>query len=80
MQWYQPSLEEADPARPEMNPADRRVILLYALSRKGPISQSSIFPGFLWVSLHKINDLHDRWVDRGGQPGVALRCTLINLI
>ncbi|KAK7102964.1 hypothetical protein V1264_021114 [Littorina saxatilis] len=60
MQWYQPSLEEADPARPEMNPADRRIILLYALSRKGTTPQGSIFPGFLWVSLHKINDLHDR--------------------
>ena len=60
VQWYQPSLEEADPARPEMNPADRRIILLYALSRKGSTSQSSILPGFLWVSLHKINDLHDR--------------------
>lgn len=62
MQWYQPSLEEADPARPELNPADRRIILLYALCRKGgePPKASSVWPGFQWVSLHKINDLHDR--------------------
>ncbi|KAL8594729.1 hypothetical protein ACOMHN_051675 [Nucella lapillus] len=59
-QWYQPTLEESDPSRSEASPADRRILLLYALSRKGPPIQNNISPGYLWVSLHKINDLHDR--------------------
>lgn len=59
-QWYQSPLEEADPAHPDLNPADRRLILLSALSSKTTGKQIATNSGFSWVSLHKINDLHDR--------------------
>ncbi|RUS83830.1 hypothetical protein EGW08_008411 [Elysia chlorotica] len=57
VQWYQPGLGESDPLRPQASSADRRILLLYAVTRgRG----GKLLPGFLWVSQHRLNDLHDR--------------------
>nr|XP_034306398.1 cilia- and flagella-associated protein 54 isoform X5 [Crassostrea gigas] len=55
IQFYQPSLEENDPQRPEAVGPDSRILLLYALSNK-KVNQ----PGLQWVTLSQLNDLHDR--------------------
>ncbi|XP_012946048.1 cilia- and flagella-associated protein 54 [Aplysia californica] len=61
IQWYQPGLEESDPGRCEAIAADKRIVLLYAISRRTSAQSSpQLTPGFIWVSLHKVNDLHDR--------------------
>ncbi|GFO44541.1 hypothetical protein PoB_007104600 [Plakobranchus ocellatus] len=58
VQWYQPGLGESDPARPQAIAADRRILMLYALTRGR--GNSKLLPGFIWVSQHRLNDLHDR--------------------
>ncbi|GFS23152.1 cilia- and flagella-associated protein 54-like [Elysia marginata] len=58
IQWYQPGLGESDPARPLANAADRRILMLYALTRGR--GGGKLIPGFIWVSQHRLNDLHDR--------------------
>nr|XP_022298746.1 cilia- and flagella-associated protein 54-like isoform X3 [Crassostrea virginica] len=55
IQFYQPSLEENDPQRPDAVGPDSRILLLYALSNK-KVNQ----PGLQWVTLSQLNDLHDR--------------------
>ncbi|XP_046336681.2 cilia- and flagella-associated protein 54-like isoform X2 [Haliotis rufescens] len=60
LQWHQPTLDESDPAHTEMGSLDRRIILLYALSRKGSSGSPGVAPGFLWVSQPQLIDLHDR--------------------
>ncbi|KAK3792964.1 hypothetical protein RRG08_060658 [Elysia crispata] len=58
IQWYQPGLGESDPARPQAISADRRILMLYALTRGR--GGGKLVPGFIWVSQHRLNDLHDR--------------------
>ncbi|XP_062618793.1 cilia- and flagella-associated protein 54-like [Saccostrea cucullata] len=55
VQFYQPSLEENDPQRPEAVGPDSRILLLFAMSNK-KVNQ----PGIQWVTLSQLNDLHDR--------------------
>lgn len=62
LQWHQPTLDESDPAHTEMGSLDRRIILLYALSRKGSSGSPGVAPGFLWVSQPQLIDLHDRYI------------------
>ncbi|XP_033730570.1 cilia- and flagella-associated protein 54-like isoform X2 [Pecten maximus] len=57
LQFYQPSLEENDPQRPEATGAESRILLMHAIYKKmGSVCQ----PGVQWVSLSQLNDLHDR--------------------
>lgn len=57
VQFYQPTLEENDPQKPEAFGPESRILLLFALYKKtGPVNQ----PGVQWVSLSQLNDLHDR--------------------
>lgn len=57
LQWYHPSLEEADPLRPEAAGPESKVLLMYALNSKVAGATAT---KMLWVSLSQINDLHDR--------------------
>ena len=61
LQWYQPTLEETDPSRPDAMGADSRVLLLYALNRVMSGS-SSMSTKLIWVPLSQLNDLHDRYL------------------
>ncbi|XP_069141650.1 cilia- and flagella-associated protein 54-like isoform X4 [Argopecten irradians] len=57
LQFYQPSLEENDPQRPDATGAESRILLMHAIYKKmGSVCQ----PGVQWVSLSQLNDLHDR--------------------
>ncbi|KAK6177089.1 hypothetical protein SNE40_015265 [Patella caerulea] len=56
LQWYQPTLEESDPSQPDS--PDKKIMLLFALFKKNATATFS--PGYLWVSLAQLNDLHDR--------------------
>lgn len=57
IQFYQPSLEENDPQRPEATGSEARILLLYALYKK---STGVLYPGLQWLSMAELNDLHDR--------------------
>lgn len=57
LQFYQPSLEENDPQKPDAKGADSRVLLLFALYKKSTVINP---PGLQWISLSQLNDLHDR--------------------
>ncbi|XP_053377953.1 cilia- and flagella-associated protein 54-like isoform X4 [Mercenaria mercenaria] len=59
LQWYQPSLEETDPARPEASGPESRVLLMYALNMKSA-SSTSASTKISWVQISQLNDLHDR--------------------
>ena len=61
LQWYHPSLEEADPARPEASGVESRVLLMYAMNSK-TTGGANGNTRMLWVSLSQLNDLHDRSV------------------
>ncbi|CAL1546460.1 unnamed protein product [Lymnaea stagnalis] len=55
VQWYQPVLAETSPAR--IQSPGEQIALMYTFVQRGAASQE---PGFLWVSLKSIIDLHDR--------------------
>ena len=57
LQFYQPSLEENDPQKPDAIGADARVLLLYALYKKSTVPT---IQNLQWVSMSQLNDLHDR--------------------
>lgn len=59
IQYYQPSLEEIDPQKPDATGTETRVLLLYALYKK---STAPTIQFLQWISLADINDLHDRLV------------------
>ncbi|CAH1784493.1 unnamed protein product [Owenia fusiformis] len=56
-QWYQPSLEEHFmPATTVSGKKDKRVMLIYSMTRKTGTFHSAM----QWVSLSQLTDLHDR--------------------
>ncbi|XP_052780184.1 cilia- and flagella-associated protein 54-like isoform X4 [Mya arenaria] len=59
LQWYQPSLEEVDPLRPEAMGPESRVLLMYALNMKSGGSVN-VAVRLMWVQMSQLNDLHDR--------------------
>ena len=59
LQWYQPSLEETDPTRPDAVGAESRILLLYAIYNKSAGS-GSMQTRITWVPMSQLNDLHDR--------------------
>lgn len=57
LQWYQPSLEETDPSRPDATGPESRILLLYAIFNK---ASSGMQTRIVWVQMSQLNDLHDR--------------------
>ena len=61
LQWYQPSLEETDPTRPDAIGAESRILLLYAIYSK-TVGSGNMPARIAWVPMSQLNDLHDRLV------------------
>ena len=60
LQWYQPSLEETDPMRPDAIGPESRILLLYAIFNKALSGSAGIQTRIIWVQMSQLNDLHDR--------------------
>ena len=61
LQWYQPSLEETDPSRPDASGAESRILLLYSIFNKALLGSASYQTKIVWVQMSQLNDLHDRY-------------------
>ncbi|XP_052282343.1 cilia- and flagella-associated protein 54-like isoform X6 [Dreissena polymorpha] len=59
LQWYQPSMEEVDPTRPEASGPESRVLLMYALNIKSA-GTVNVVARITWIQMSQLNDLHDR--------------------
>ncbi|CAG5130604.1 unnamed protein product [Candidula unifasciata] len=70
VQWYQPSLGEDGSSISGADVNEKRILLLYALTKR----EMKPVQGFKWVSLQKLYDLHDRkclddiWMLLKGKP------------